>query len=122
MHRLMRPDTVSVFSVRQAISRPRPSNAATPARMTTTSASGLPLMRHAEAQAADQQQQRHLGNQKDEPRDQAWTARKSLRRIGVASNRLNSLRTRMSTMTKPTPNRPPPIRFMPIRPGSRKSM
>ena len=49
-------------------------------------------------------------------------ARKSVFRIGVARNRLSSLRMRMSTVTKPTPHSPPPIRLMPSRPGTRKSM
>ena len=49
-------------------------------------------------------------------------ARKSHFFIGVARNRLSSLRIRMSTVTKPTPHRPPPIRLMPNRPGTRKSM
>jgi hypothetical protein len=48
--------------------------------------------------------------------------RKSLRRIGVARNRFSSFRTRISTMTKPTPHMPPPISPMPIMPGSKKSM
>ena len=50
------------------------------------------------------------------------TDRKSVLRIGVARKRLSTLRMRMSTVTKPTPHSPPPIRLMPTRPGTRKSM
>ena len=42
--------------------------------------------------------------------------------IGVARNRFSSLRIRMSTVTNPTPHIPPPIKLMPNKPGTRKSM
>ena len=49
-------------------------------------------------------------------------SRKSLRRIGVASMRLTSCLVRISTMTYPMPHMLLDIRFMPTRPGTRKSM
>ncbi len=49
-------------------------------------------------------------------------SRKSRRGIGVAANRLSSLPIRKFTSRNPTPHRPPPIVFWPIRPGMRKSM
>jgi len=48
--------------------------------------------------------------------------RKSLRRMGVATKRFNSLRWRISTSAKPTPHMPEFIRFIPSKPGIRKSM
>ena len=52
----------------------------------------------------------------------ASASRKSERRIGVATKRFSSLRCRISTSAKPMPHMPEFIRFMPSRPGMRKSM
>ena len=49
-------------------------------------------------------------------------SKKSLRRIGVATKRLSSLRWRMSTKANPIPHIPEFIKFIPNSPGMRKSM
>ena len=43
------------------------------------------------------------------------------RRIGVAAKRFKSLRARAMTTVNPNPHKPLPIRFIPIKPGTRKS-
>ena len=45
-----------------------------------------------------------------------------LRRMGVATKRLSSLRWRISTRANPTLHMPEFIRFIPISPGMRKSI
>ena len=47
-------------------------------------------------------------------------ARKSARRMGVATSRLRSFLMRMSTRLKPTPHMPPLMRFMPMMPGDQE--
>ena len=42
--------------------------------------------------------------------------------MGVATRRLSSLPLRATTIEKPMPHMPVPIRFMPSSPGTRKSM
>ena len=49
-------------------------------------------------------------------------SRKSPRRMGVPTKRFSSLRCRISTSANPMPHIPEFIRFMPNRPGIRKSM
>ena len=49
-------------------------------------------------------------------------AKKSPRRIGVPTKRLSSLRWRMSTRAKPMPHMPEFIRFIPSKPGIKKSI
>ena len=53
---------------------------------------------------------------------EAIARRKSLRRMGVPTKRLSSLRWRMSTSANPMPHMPEFIRFIPSSPGMRKSM
>ena len=48
--------------------------------------------------------------------------RYSPRDIGVAMRRLSSFFLRASTIAKPTPQMPLPMRFMPSSPGITKSM
>ena len=48
--------------------------------------------------------------------------KKSLRRIGVATKRLSNLRWRMSTRANPIPHIPEFIKFIPSKPGMRKSI
>ena len=55
-------------------------------------------------------------------RDRPNANNKCRRRMGAASRRLSSLRTRISTITQPMPHMEPDMRFMAKRPGMRKSM
>ena len=54
-------------------------------------------------------------------RDRTNEARNWVRDIGVAISRLSSFFRRASTMAKPRPQMPLPIRFMPSSPGTTKS-
>ena len=55
-------------------------------------------------------------------RESTKESRYSRRDIGVATRRFSRCLRRASTIEKPIPHMPPPMMFMPSRPGMRKSM
>ena len=128
MTRFMRPEMVSIRCARLAMSNPRPAKETEPKSETAKIASQLPRMVTPKNSAPAPRMIRiepMRYSQKGAQRlylPPIMDQRKWALFIGVATNRFKSLRTRMSTITKPTPQRPPPIRFMPNRPGTRKSM
>ena len=121
MTRFMRPPTVSVFWARLATRMARPAKASAPANDTTPSATQLPVTRTSKARRANRRML-PTSNGTEPERAMACASNRSRRRMGVASKRLSSLRTRMLTMTQPMPHIDPDIRFMPTMPGRRKSM
>ena len=79
------------------------------------------VTKHPERVPGENQQHENLRYREEHSARTMIAARRSRFFIGVARNRFNSLRIRMSTVTKATPHNPPPIRLMPIKPGTRKS-
>jgi hypothetical protein len=55
-------------------------------------------------------------------RERRYESKYSARDIGVAMSRLRRCFRRWSTMGNPSPQMPPPMMFMPSRPGITKSM
>ncbi len=121
MTRFISPETASNVCARHATSRPTPMKLIEPSTTTASSASRLPLTSTPNTSHAKPNNTTISGSAKMS-RLSMMLSRKSLLRIGVAIRRLSSLRTRRSTVAKPTPHRPPPIRFMPIKPGIRNVM
>ncbi len=117
--RFISPETASSVLARLATSSPKPENVIAPSKISSTTAATLPYIITPNASRAKTSSTSTSGTMNSK-RLIMMPARKSLRRIGVARNRLSSLRMRMSTVTKPTPHSPPPIRLMPSKPGHEK--
>ena len=119
-HQIDQPLTLSIFWARLAVSRPRPPKESAPSapnsRLRTRSQHA-----HVEEEDAEGQEQADLDDHQHE-RLVMSASRKSLRRMGVATKRLSSLRWRI----RPAQSRRPTCRSSSgscrASPGIRKSM
>ena len=121
MAKFISPDAASTVLGRAAIRRPRPPKASDPSRQTTDKVTtdprrGTPKTRTPNVTSVP------TSNTNSESRANKNDSRYSARDIGVATNRLRSFLRRWSTTVNPMPHMLLAIRFIPSRPGTRKSM
>ena len=119
--RFIRPETPSIVRGRAASSSPTPTKAPAPVRQTTPKTASDPRIGTSSAQTA-KATSTVTSSARKTSRESTCAASSCQRLIGAATKSLSILPTRCCTSEKPIAHMPVDIRFMPSRPGTRKSM
>ena len=119
--RFIRPLALSIFCARLAVSKPSPPNEIAPIVPITKMENSDPSTRMWKT-STPKPSSSVTSMSISTSRLLSRASKKSLRRMGVATNLLSSLRWRISTRANPMPHMAAFIKFIPSKPGIRKSM
>ena len=121
MMKFIMPDTASVVRARDALRSPSPPNETAASTQINSNVPGDPRKGTPNAQWPNPRSVT-ISRSRKTRREQRNEKRYCARDIGVAISRLSSFLLRAVTIANPRPQMLEPIRFIPSRPGMRKSM